>query len=61
MDNYEWQEGYQKRFGLIYLDYATQERIPKDSYHFYSDVIRTNGACLPSNLAHTSLKRRDSQ
>ncbi len=40
MDNFEWSEGYSKRFGLIYLDYATQERIPKDSYYWYQETIR---------------------
>ncbi len=32
MDNFEWAEGYSKRFGLVYLDLATQQRIPKDSF-----------------------------
>jgi beta-glucosidase len=43
MDNYEWAEGYDKRFGLIYVDYQTKERILKDSAYFYSDVIKNNG------------------
>ena len=43
MDNYEWAEGYLRRFGLIYVDYKTQERIPKDSFWWYKDVIRKNG------------------
>jgi beta-glucosidase len=38
-DNYEWAEGYSKRFGLIYVDYATQRRIVKDSGHWYHDAI----------------------
>lgn len=41
LDNYEWAYGYQKRFGLIYVDYPTQERIPKASYTWYRDFIRT--------------------
>ncbi len=44
MDNFEWAEGYRERFGLIFVDYATQKRIPKDSYRWYQNVIRTNGA-----------------
>lgn len=46
MDNFEWAEGYDKRFGLIYVDFRTQERIPKDSAEFYSEIIRTNGGNL---------------
>ena len=43
LDNFEWAEGYSKRFGLVYVDYATQQRTPKDSAHWYAKVIRTNG------------------
>jgi beta-glucosidase len=43
MDNFEWALGYSKRFGIVYVDYPTQRRIPKDSYRFYQDVIRANG------------------
>jgi beta-glucosidase len=43
MDNFEWSEGYKERFGLIYIDYETLERIPKDSYYWYKEVIKTNG------------------
>ena len=39
MDNYEWAEGYDKRFGLVYVDYETQQRIPKDSAYWYKDYI----------------------
>ncbi len=46
MDNFEWAEGYKHRFGLIHVDYETQKRTLKDSAHWYSEVIRTNGACL---------------
>ncbi|BAM04503.1 GH1 family beta-glucosidase [Phycisphaera mikurensis] len=51
MDNFEWAEGYSKRFGLIYVDYETQERIPKDSYRWYREVVRSRGASLPDTLA----------
>ncbi|MDV9201925.1 glycoside hydrolase family 1 protein, partial [Streptomyces sp. Wh19] len=40
MDNFEWGYGYSKRFGAVYVDYATQRRIPKASAHWYADVIR---------------------
>ncbi len=46
MDNFEWGYGYKHRFGLFYVDYETQERIPKDSASFYRDVIRSRGARL---------------
>ncbi|MET8472740.1 GH1 family beta-glucosidase [Streptomyces sp. NPDC006422] len=39
LDNFEWALGYAKRFGLVRVDYATQRRIPKDSYHWYRDLI----------------------
>ena len=40
LDNFEWAEGYSKRFGLVYVDYATQRRIPKDSARRYAELIR---------------------
>lgn len=46
LDNFEWNKGYSERFGLIYVDFATQERIWKDSAHWYKEVIRTNGENL---------------
>jgi beta-glucosidase len=42
MDNFEWAWGYEKRFGLVHVDYATQVRTPKASASWYADVIRTN-------------------
>lgn len=42
MDNYEWAEGYNKRFGLVHVDYETQQRTPKRSAKVYADVIRNN-------------------
>ena len=43
LDNFEWAEGYGPRFGLTYVDYPTQRRIPKDSAGWYAEVIRRNG------------------
>ena len=45
-DNFEWNSGYDDRFGLIYIDYRTGKRIPKDSAAWYANVIQTNGAVL---------------
>ena len=42
LDNYEWASGYSKRFGITYVDFETQKRIPKMSYDFYKEVIRSN-------------------
>lgn len=42
LDNFEWADGYSKRFGLHYVDYTTQKRIPKLSAQWYKDVIATN-------------------
>jgi beta-glucosidase len=39
MDNFEWAEGYDKRFGLVYVDYPTQRRIPKLSFHWYRALL----------------------
>ena len=43
LDNFEWAHGYAKRFGLIHVDYATQQRRLKDSANFYAGVIAENG------------------
>ena len=39
LDNFEWAEGYRKRFGLVYVDYSTQRRIPKASAAWYRDTV----------------------
>ncbi len=43
MDNFEWAFGYSKRFGLVYVDYPTGKRYPKNSAYWYRDVIDRNG------------------
>ena len=40
LDNFEWGQGYAVRFGLVYMDYPTQKRIPKASFRWYADRIR---------------------
>ena len=39
LDNFEWAHGYGKRFGIVYIDYPTLERVPKDSFYWYRDFI----------------------
>ncbi len=46
LDNFEWHSGYAERFGLVYVDYQTQQRIPKESAQWYSQIIHDNGASL---------------
>jgi beta-glucosidase len=47
MDNFEWAEGYAKRFGIVHVDYTTQQRVLKDSAKWYREVIRRNGIADP--------------
>lgn len=49
LDNFEWAFGYEKRFGLIFVDYETQQRIPKDSAHWYRSHV---AASAPTRQAH---------
>lgn len=46
LDNFEWATGYKQRFGLVYTDFTTQRRIPKDSFDWYKKVIAANGGNL---------------
>ncbi|MFE6359695.1 GH1 family beta-glucosidase [Streptomyces sp. NPDC057806] len=43
LDNFEWAEGYARRFGLVHVDRDTLERTPKASYHWYRDMLRSQG------------------
>lgn len=45
-DNFEWNNGYKERFGLVYVDYPTQTRTLKDSAHWYAQIAATNGKTL---------------
>jgi len=42
MDNFEWSWGYARRFGLLYNNFRTQQRVPKASFHWYAECIRQN-------------------
>jgi beta-glucosidase len=46
LDNFEWSHGYSRRFGIVHVNYQTQERTIKSSGRYYSNVIKTNGASL---------------
>jgi beta-glucosidase len=50
MDNFEWAEGYAKRFGIVHVDYRTQQRLLKDSAKWYREVIRRNGIAEPAQI-----------
>ena len=43
LDNFEWAWGYTKRFGIVHVDFETQQRTIKDSGHWYRQVIKHNG------------------
>jgi len=43
IDNFEWSNGYTDRFGIVYVDYETQKRIPKDSAYWYKEWIEEHG------------------
>ncbi len=49
LDNFEWDKGYNERFGIVYVDFATQKRTAKDSAYWYQRVIKTNGGILSMN------------
>ena len=42
MDNFEWQDGYERRFGVVYCDFKTQKRTPKFSAKWYQEVMKAN-------------------
>jgi beta-glucosidase len=47
LDNFEWDRGYTQRFGIVYVDYETQRRYPKDSALYYKGVIAANAVETP--------------
>jgi beta-glucosidase len=40
LDNFEWREGYKPRYGLVYVDFKTQQRIIKDSGYWFKDFLK---------------------
>jgi beta-glucosidase len=55
LDNFEWASGYSQRFGLVYVDYATQRRIPKASAQWYADLIGAVRRSRPASAANAVL------
>lgn len=55
LDNFEWDKGYNERFGIVYVDFATQKRIVKDSAYWYQKVIESNGKELGMNKQETPI------
>ena len=51
LDNFEWSDAYKQRFGLVYVDYQNQKRVPKDSFEWFKKVIATNGRSLLGKTA----------
>jgi beta-glucosidase len=47
LDNFEWAWGYAERFGIVYVDYETLERVPKASFHWYRDFIASKNGAAP--------------
>ncbi len=49
LDNFEWSKGYTERFGIVYVDFASQKRIAKDSAYWYQKIMEGNGKMLSIN------------
>ena len=56
LDNFEWSEGYHQRFGVIFTDFATQRRIPKDSFAWYRDLIAAQRREKPRQRSRSRLR-----
>ncbi|MDE6845811.1 MAG: beta-glucosidase [Lachnospiraceae bacterium] len=55
LDNFEWDKGYTERFGIVYVDFATQKRIAKDSAYWYQKIMEENGKMLSINQSVTPI------
>jgi beta-glucosidase len=54
LDNFEWGAGYSQRFGITYVDYPTQQRTPKASFHWYASLIRDSGEASARSEPHVA-------
>lgn len=57
MDNFEWDQGYHGRYGIVFTDFETMDRIPKDSAYWYKEVMESNGAILTINKKPELMKK----
>jgi beta-glucosidase len=57
LDNFEWTYGYSKRFGIFYVDFETQERVPKDSARWYQGVVTSNEVEAPTSVSPDDSRR----
>jgi beta-glucosidase len=58
LDNFEWAKGYNQRFGIVWVDYRTQKRTPKDSAYWYRDVIKRRELNLNEKARRAKPKKR---
>jgi beta-glucosidase len=57
MDNFEWGWGYAKRFGLVHVDFQTQERVPKSSAHWFGAAARNGWLEAVARVATGRIER----
>jgi beta-glucosidase len=53
-DNFEWAQGYESHFGLVEVDYETQDRIPRESAYMFKEIIENNGLTKELQEKHLS-------
>jgi beta-glucosidase len=57
LDNFEWAEGYSRRFGIVYVDYPSQRRVVKDSGHWYAEFCAAHRACTRKSDSVIAVRR----
>ena len=61
LDNFEWAEGYSKRFGIIHVDYETQHRILKYSAHWYKALIANHGVSKTDSVTPETANKQSTE